>query len=255
MAEIYHPFSSSNTTQIRFLKPTTHQSKLRTIQKFLIHCVLVAGKTAPFARQKSNMIVNLCPPSSLPLDYLGGMPSPILEKLLRLVKTGNYRKTMSFFSALKNAKLDLLTCTPDELDDIPGIGPKTARYFIMYTRNEEASEGMAVIDTHVLKWLRTNEFAKQRLEELGIKKLPKSTPQSKKLYHALESIVAAHAKLNGVSCRKWDMGNWDDKSCNIDEARAEALLYSNVNNENGMMPDLTRKYYVNSNSTEANNET
>jgi 3-methyladenine DNA glycosylase/8-oxoguanine DNA glycosylase len=80
------------------------------------------------------------------------------------------------------------TVTRTELEMIPGIGPKTARYFLMYTRPEDA-DAWAAIDTHVKKYLA----------ELGVR--------SGK-YEVLEAEFLSRAKVLGMTSRELDDAVW-----------------------------------------------
>jgi thermostable 8-oxoguanine DNA glycosylase len=59
--------------------------------------------------------------------------------------------------------VNLKTCGPRDLEDIYGIGPKTARAFICWSRSDVSH---AILDTHILKWLK----------QQGVDRVPKSTP-------------------------------------------------------------------------------
>jgi len=74
---------------------------------------------------------------------------------------------------IQDGRLNLRKCSPEDLEAIYGIEPKTARAFIMWSR---PGESYAILDTHILKWLK----------EQGIENVPKATPTSKN-YDRLEA--------------------------------------------------------------------
>jgi hypothetical protein len=202
------------------------------LQVFLIHCIIVAGKSAPFGNAKTKALLEGAG-NLLPFDYIGRkIKAGALKALLKETKTGNYQKMYTCLYALtaRRTPLDLEACTLEELESIPYVGLKTSRYFMMYTRPEHETNDIAVIDTHVLKWLRTNEWAQRRLAQLKIRKVPKSTPSrsAKKLYLKLQAVICEHAKKIGVTARQWDSNNWDTASKFSDLSRARIV---NMNSE------------------------
>ena len=98
--------------------------------------------------------------------------------------------------AVLNRKLNLKTCTTEELETIYGIGMKTSRCFIIHSR---ANSNYAGIDTHMLKNLRAH----------GIPDVPLSTPTNKKLYKKLELEVLKLAEQNNMSATDYDLMIWN----------------------------------------------
>ena len=123
-----------------------------------------------------------------------------LPQLLKHYGIGCYNlKARSFFElakAVHKGELDLRTCTADELDNIYGIGPKTARCFILHSRKGARYVGL---DTHILKYMKN---------EMGVEDVPKSTPSSKKEYERLEQIFLNHADELGKTPADLDLEIW-----------------------------------------------
>ncbi len=164
----------------------------------IIYACVVAGKSAQFTR---NVMQKLFTEQSqkTPLFFFSAMiKAKSLEEVLREAKTGNYNKLVKTFTELTQAvlenNLDLSTCSPQELEAIHGIGPKTSRFFILWTR-----EGVrvAALDVHILRWLR----------ELGYN-APKNTPQSAKRYRELEEAFLAEAHRLNMEPRDLDYAIW-----------------------------------------------
>lgn len=158
----------------------------------LLYSMVVAGKSATFAENALKR-------------FLGGDPEPFafireleeageLRNRLIFSRTGNYQKLTKGFTLLANAELDLATCTTEQLESIHGIGPKTSRFFILWTRPDAKH---AALDTHVLKWLRFIGHA-----------APPATPSGEK-YTKLEKIILAEADARGVTARELDAAIWD----------------------------------------------
>ena len=122
-------------------------------------------------------------------------PEP-LPDLMKWAGIGCYNHKARTFEELVHSKLNLRTCTPDDLEKIYGIGMKTSRCFILHSRRNAQVAGL---DTHMLKYL-TN---------LGISRVPKSTPGSKKLYKYLENEVLKLAREKGMTPAEFDLFVWN----------------------------------------------
>ena len=97
------------------------------------------------------------------------------------------------FASVCSLDAQVITC--DELEAIHGIGPKTARFFLMWT-NPEAR--YAALDTHILKYLRSLGHA-----------APKSTPPAGSIYRRLELAFIAEADRQGKTPRELDYEVWE----------------------------------------------
>ena len=135
----------------------------RELQIFALFCLFVAGKNSDFAANKVEEVLKQFPKDSLPFAefYMAESVTDILIKAkvgqyTRLTKAINGLITLSNNEGLSNLTLERLM-------SINGIGPKTAAFFIMHSREGERH---AVLDTHILKWIKGN----------GYESAPKSTP-------------------------------------------------------------------------------
>lgn len=179
-------------TKITDFKRTTTE-----LEELLLFCILVAGKTASIQAKKLELF--------LTADKLKKSPFQLLEyyinqkSLLRKIKNaklGQYSRLQRAFRQV--LALDVKTCTVEQLEQITGIGPKTARFYILHSR---PNQQVAVLDTHVLKWLR---------DELGLE-TPKSTPSSKK-YLELEQAFLKYCKDNQKNPAIFDLEIWNKYS-------------------------------------------
>ncbi|NBP02621.1 MAG: hypothetical protein EBU90_21370 [Proteobacteria bacterium] len=111
---------------------------------------------------------------------------------------------------LASRGLDLKTCSVSDLESVRGIGPKTARCFLMHSRRGARYAGL---DTHALKYMR----------EKGID-VPKSTPTGKK-YLELEAKFLELADRSGKSVAEFDLEIWrhysSAKKNTLDEVRGK----------------------------------
>ena len=139
-------------------------SQLQAVWRF---CIRVAGNnSATTARLVAKLLKDRG--DMTPFEFIKSLKLSELHNYLKAHKTGQYdriRKALYF-----SAKLDLRTCTREDLLDVYGVGPKTARFFLLHTRKfcDEV-----VLDTHILRWMR---------EKCGIKEAPKNTPQNPEKY-------------------------------------------------------------------------
>ena len=147
------------------------------LEEFLLFCIAVAGKTA---KQISSALENFIFCGKI--EY-GSSFSPFqiirqkykdntLLDAVKESKLGKHSLLTESFGILAFANLNLKTCSIQELEAIPGIGPKTSRFFLVHSRKDA---NYAILDTHILRYMR---------EKLSIS-TPKNTPTKKK-YQELE---------------------------------------------------------------------
>ena len=110
---------------------------------------------------------------------------------------------------ISHAKLDLRTCTREDLMDVYGVGPKTARFFLLHTR-EFCDE--VVLDTHILRWMR---------ERCDVKEAPKNTPQNPEKYAQYAGLVQIS---NGATLYRLDIGSSRPYDLDRDEWTIRLIL-------------------------------
>lgn len=167
--------------------------KTAELEHRLLYSMVVAGKSAKFADSAMERFYGRT--SLSPFDFIRKLVArgKLIERL-RAARTGNYTKLSLGFAKITETGYDLATCTPEQLESVHGIGPKTSRFFIIWTRPEA---NHAALDTHVLKWLRFIGHA-----------APLSTPSGRK-YALLEIIMLTEAKKRGMTARQLDAAIWD----------------------------------------------
>lgn len=169
---------------------------LHSRQLKLIYALIVAGKSARFANDKIAALFHKEPKGCLPFTSIKcWIEQGALRERLEEVGTGNYTKLDKALREIVEANLDLATCTPQELEDLPGIGPKTSRFFILWTR---PNEQYAALDVHILRWMREQGYD-----------APRGTPQSPALYAQLERAFLAEAHKRGMTPRELDLLIWE----------------------------------------------
>ena len=111
--------------------------------------------------------------------------------MLAIVGIGCYNQKGNTIAHV--GQLDLRTVTVPELESIKGIGPKTARFFVMSSR-----EGVqhATLDIHILRWL----------VEQGVECVPGQTPTGK-TYARLEQEFLDRVP-SGLTPAEFDLVIW-----------------------------------------------
>ena len=148
----------------------THCSDKYEKEYFLIFSVIVAGRNAKMAVEKTWRLLEFTWGEETPFDLIKHyIDNKTLVQKLKSLKIGQYTRIEKALRDIIN--LNVETCTLDDLLACHGVGNKTARFFLLNTRKNAE---YAVLDTHVLKWLN-NLLGNWR-------SVPKSTPTSESRY-------------------------------------------------------------------------
>lgn len=172
------------------------------LEEFWLFCLVVAGKTATTqARLLDGFLKNLGG-TGTPFDKLqfevdhGDLLDQL--KMSRLGQFNRLKKAME--ESLTKLSGKLSTCTVTDLEAISGVGSKTARFFLLHTREKQ---NIAVLDTHVLRYLRDNGLTTQ----VG-------TPPAGPKYAAIEKIFIAEATKAKMTIADFDLHIWRTYSGN-----------------------------------------
>ena len=163
------------------------------LQEWWLFSVLVAGKTAiTQARLLDRFLTDNGQPGDAPFDVVRRLvANGTLELRMREARLGQYTRLARCFS--DSLMLDLKTCTIEQLEAVHGVGPKTARMFLMHSRPDQR---VAALDTHILKHLGEHGHA-----------VPKATPTGAK-YRELEAAFLALADAAGQTPSDYDLTIW-----------------------------------------------
>ena len=177
---------------------TKYDRTPRELELFFLFCIFVANKPAMRTAEKLTTIFGNI--SRLPRDYLRWLGPIRRMNLWRRHKLGQYTRIEGAVAASLGLRLDV--CLLSHLTDIPGIGNKTARYFLLHTRRDAR---YAVIDTHILKYLHAKGMT-----------VPKSTPSTKGQYEVLEYLWLDEIKRDfpGMTAAEADLAIWRQYSGN-----------------------------------------
>jgi len=176
------------------LNPKNFNRTQYELEEFLLLCVFVAGKSSKQQYAKLELFLNeLGNPDNI-FETLSKLSIEQINDLLVKVKAGQYSKLSSCLFVLSRKKLDLKNCSIQQLESIPGIGMKTSRFFITYTRPNSMC---AILDTHILSWLR-----------FAYPDAPKSTPSNKKQYIKWENIFLSECLKRNLPPNELDIEIW-----------------------------------------------
>ncbi len=170
----------------------------RQLQVFWLFCIMVAGKNSDQTATKLSRMLQDNAENELPFDYFRANPHAI-HNMLVAHKIGQYGRIEKAIQ--QSLDLDLRTATVEELMGVYGVGPKTARFFVLHSR---ADATCAVLDTHVLKWLKVQ----------GALNVPDSTPPEGAEYERLGKLFLFYIKAQypGLSVAEADLLIWSQMS-------------------------------------------
>lgn len=172
-------------------EPTNFNRTQSELEEFLLFCVVVAGKNAHQQAKKLDAFLSL-ENGATPFEKIRKMcQKHTLKQNLEIVKIGQYSRIANVFSVLSDH--DIYSLDLDFLETIKGIGLKTARFYIM---NCVPSQNYAILDTHILKWLKLQGY-----------NVPKSTPSRNK-YLEIEQIFLNEAKKKTKTPLELDLEIW-----------------------------------------------
>ena len=183
---------------------TDYSRKRGELEEFLLFCIVVAGKTAYIQAQKLEDFLKsvnarlMMPESSSPFQILkSANQHGILMEEIQKAKLGQYRKTYNGFKYITEREYDLTRMTPEELELIPGVGMKTSRFFLLHS-DKTYKDKIAIIDTHILKFIKEN---------IDIR-APKSTPTIRVTYKYWEDRFLYWCESNNKNVADFDLEVW-----------------------------------------------
>lgn len=178
-------------------KITNYHLSSQELEEVMLFWICAAGKNGVTAAKcLHNLLSSWKTANESPYEIVRNIDKKAsLSQALKDSGIGCYNNKAKTFRALANSNFDLKNCTVENLESIPGIGPKTARCFLIHSRPNQQYAGL---DTHALKFLRDKGH-----------EVPKSTPNGKK-YRTLELIFLQYAKESGMTVADFDLMIWND---------------------------------------------
>lgn len=192
------------TTKIDPYKITNLNRTEEELQLFLLFCIVVAGKTAYIQAEKLEQFlcsVNerlMMPENVAPFQTIKSAEQHgILMQEIQKAKLGQYKKIHSAFKYISKSEYNLKRMTPELLEVIPGIGMKSSRFFLLHS-DKYYQNHIAILDTHILK------FIKENIDD----RAPKSTPTIKVTYKYWEDVFLYWCELNNKNVADFDLEVW-----------------------------------------------
>ena len=182
---------------INYNNITKYDRNVEQLLAFLLWCTVTPGKKSDVITPKFNAMFSKVTPSTVLKQH-----GKSIRSLLTKHSIGQYNRVMKAWSAIRHIQPmgQLRTITRDELITIPGIGPKTASFFLVHSRKWQE---LAVLDVHILQWLS---------KEFPMFKIPKSTPQNIDQYKQIEALFLGRACQLNMSPADLDNHIWQTNS-------------------------------------------
>ena len=183
---------------------TNYDRSSSELEEFLLFCIVVAGKTAYIQAQKlEDFLVSvnkrlMMPENINPFQTIKSAEQHgILFEEIKLAKLGQYKKIYSGFKYISDREYNLNRMTPKILEEIPGVGMKTSRFFLLHS-DTFYEDRIAILDTHILK------FIKENIDD----KAPKSTPVIPITYIFWEDMFLSWCRKNNKNVADFDLEVW-----------------------------------------------
>jgi len=181
---------------------TNYNRTQSELQEFILFCINVAGKKSSIEAPKLEVFIERAKDITKETSPFNCIKKLIqlgrLQEIMHWAKLSPYKQRYnSYVDAVKLG--DLQKVTLNRLLQVPGIGLKTARFFLSHSR-EDFDEPM--LDTHILRFLRDNGYANA----------PKSTPSNIGVYNYYANIFKMFARVSGKSVTDLDLEIWKQYS-------------------------------------------
>jgi thermostable 8-oxoguanine DNA glycosylase len=187
---------------------TNYNRTEEELQLFLLFCIVVAGKTAYIQADKLEQFlcsVNLrlmMPEHISPFQSIKSAEQHgILFEEIKKAKLGQYKKIFAAFKFISEKEYNLNRMTPKILEEIPGVGMKTSRFFLLHS-DLFYKDKIAILDTHILK------FIKENIDD----RAPKSTPVIPLTYRFWEDRFLNWCEQNNKNVADFDLEVWKSKA-------------------------------------------
>jgi thermostable 8-oxoguanine DNA glycosylase len=183
---------------------TNYDRTKEELECFLLFCIVVAGKTAYIQARKLDEFLTsvnkrlMMPEHVNPFQSLKSAEQHgiLMEEILK-AKLGQYKKIYNGFKYISEREYNLNRMTPQLLECIPGVGMKTSRFFLLHS-DKFYKDKIAILDTHILK------FIKENIDD----RAPKSTPTIKVTYKYWEDVFLYWCECNNKNVADFDLEVW-----------------------------------------------
>lgn len=161
------------------------------LEEWWLFSTLVAGKTAVVQARLLERFLNSLPGSTPFQKIKDASENGTLLHSMKHERVGQYSRLERCWK--ESLSLDLRNDPLEKFESVYGVGPKTARMFLMHSRRNQP---YAALDTHILKYLDSQGWS-----------VPKTTPSGKK-YAELEKAFLYHAAEHIMTPADFDLMIW-----------------------------------------------
>ena len=177
---------------------TNYNRSQYELEEFILFCINVAGKKSSIEAPKLEVFIERAKDITKETTPFNCIRKLIklgrLQEIMHWAKLSPYKQRYNSYVAAVKIQ-DLQTVTLNRLLQVPGVGLKTARFFLSHSR-EDFDEPM--LDTHILRFLR----------DQGYSDAPKSTPTNENTYYYFANIFKNIARQLGKSVTDLDLEIW-----------------------------------------------
>lgn len=170
------------------------------LEERILFWVAVAGKNAQVQAHKVDGFITLLRTLSkesdswTPFELIRATGSDLVRWTAKNVKIGKYNTLVPCYVRLASSTIDLRACSVEDLMKFPGIGPKTARCFILHSR---AGARLAGLDRHIMRFLASRGYTRS----IG-------TPGNPREYARLEAIFLKECDKYHMAPADFDLMLW-----------------------------------------------
>jgi thermostable 8-oxoguanine DNA glycosylase len=132
-------------------KITNFKRSQEELEEFLLFAIAVAGKNATTTAAALERFLKLSRAKTPFAKVKSMIKRQTLIDNLKTAGIGQYTRISKAYQAVLT--LDLKRDPLEKFLAVKGIGPKTARFFLMHSR---PNQNLAVIDVHIKRWLLEN---------------------------------------------------------------------------------------------------
>jgi len=164
------------------------------LEEFIIFSILVAGHNAKNTAMGLERFLGAFRGTSPFQVVEGHAKAGTLALALQNAGIGCHSIRAKSLQSLLDSRIDLRSCTVEQLEQVSGIGPKTSRFFVLHSR---PNVRIAALDVHILRYLKG----------LGYD-VPTVTPTGKS-YKRIEDVFLQEADKSGMSVAEFDLFIWN----------------------------------------------
>lgn len=167
------------------------------LEENILFWICAAGKNAITSAKLLDKLLTLLKydfGNKSPFKLISSVEITKLRSVMKIIGIGCHKLKSKSMMTIAKSNLNLKECDIEDLESIPGIGPKTARCFLIHTR---PNQNYAGLDVHILKFL----------SDMGYD-VPKSTPNSRRAYKKIESYFINEAKSKSKNIAEFDLEIW-----------------------------------------------